>query len=88
MTSCEVLRAAKQLSYVYEGEPAQVEQYCPLVWNPRILEILVIARIREALHAVEAAGDFAALRRSRETKRSVRASRKLRTLPGRRPSCR
>ena len=44
MTSCQVLRAAKQLSYVYEGEPTQVEQYCPLVWDPRILEILVIAQ--------------------------------------------
>ena len=44
MTSCEVLRAARQLSYVYEGEPAQVEQYCPRIWDPRI-DIIVIARI-------------------------------------------
>jgi len=47
MTSCEVLRAAKQLSYGYEGEPAQVEQYCPRIWDPRIFEINVIARIRK-----------------------------------------
>lgn len=28
MTSCQVLRAAEQLYYAYEGEPAQVNQYC------------------------------------------------------------
>ena len=28
MTSCDVLRAAQQLSYTYQGEPAQVNQYC------------------------------------------------------------
>lgn len=28
MTGCEVLRAAQQLNYVYEGEPTQVNQYC------------------------------------------------------------
>jgi len=28
MTSCDVLRAAQQLGYSYEGEPAQVNQYC------------------------------------------------------------
>ena len=28
MNSCQVIRAAEQLSYVYEGEPAQVMQYC------------------------------------------------------------
>jgi Common central domain of tyrosinase/Polyphenol oxidase middle domain len=44
MKGCEVLRAAKQLSYTYEGEPAQVEQYCPLIWNRKIFEIVVIAR--------------------------------------------
>lgn len=32
MKGCDVLRAAKQLSYSYEGEPAQVNQYCPRVW--------------------------------------------------------
>ncbi|HVF61181.1 MAG TPA: tyrosinase family protein [Thermoanaerobaculia bacterium] len=45
MTSCEVLRAARQLSYVYEGEPAQVEQYCPRIWDPEIFDIRVIVRI-------------------------------------------
>ncbi|HET9342904.1 MAG TPA: tyrosinase family protein [Candidatus Eremiobacteraceae bacterium] len=29
MTGCDVLRAAFQLGYLYEGEPAQVNQYCP-----------------------------------------------------------
>ena len=28
MTSCDVLRAAKQLHYTYEGEPTQIEQLC------------------------------------------------------------
>ena len=28
MTSCQVLRAAEQLYYVYEGEPDQVRDYC------------------------------------------------------------
>jgi hypothetical protein len=32
MTGCEVLRAAEQLGYMYEGEPPQILQYC----NPRI----------------------------------------------------
>jgi hypothetical protein len=28
MTSCDVLRAAQQLNYTYQGEPAQVNQFC------------------------------------------------------------
>jgi tyrosinase len=28
MNTCEILRAARQLDYVYEGEPPQVEDYC------------------------------------------------------------
>ena len=28
MNACEILRAARQLDYVYEGEPPQVEDYC------------------------------------------------------------
>jgi len=28
MNACEILRAAEQLQYVYEGEPPQVPQYC------------------------------------------------------------
>jgi tyrosinase len=34
MKGCEVLRAAQQLSYAYEEEPAQVNQYCLLVAFP------------------------------------------------------
>jgi Common central domain of tyrosinase/Polyphenol oxidase middle domain len=30
MTDCEVLRAAQQLQYTYEGEPAQINEYCPI----------------------------------------------------------
>jgi tyrosinase len=28
MTACQILRAAQQLNYAYEGEPPQVNQYC------------------------------------------------------------
>ncbi len=31
MTACQILRAAQQLNYVYEGEPPQVNEYCRLV---------------------------------------------------------
>lgn len=38
MTSCEVLRAAEQLRYVYEGEPPQVKQYCkPRIFVPPLV---------------------------------------------------
>lgn len=43
MTGCDVLRAAQQLSYTYEGEPTQVKQYClriifpPWIWQEIIL---------------------------------------------------
>jgi Common central domain of tyrosinase/Polyphenol oxidase middle domain len=44
MRGCDVLRAAKQLSYTYECEPPQVEQYCPIIWNPGILDLVAIAK--------------------------------------------
>lgn len=38
MTGCEVLRAAQQLHYTYEGEPPQVNQYClEVVGGPYVL---------------------------------------------------
>ena len=38
MTGCEILRAAQQLHYVYEGEPPQVNDYClPLLKFPPII---------------------------------------------------
>jgi hypothetical protein len=48
MKGCDVLRAAQQLSYAYEDEPPQVNQYCPRIWtfDPSILEIMTIARWR------------------------------------------
>lgn len=46
MSGCAVLRAAQQLSYAYEGEPAQVNQYCPLIWNPGKFEIVKLAKTR------------------------------------------
>jgi hypothetical protein len=45
LKGCDVLRAAKQLSYAYEGEPAQVNQYCPLRFNAEILQAAVLARL-------------------------------------------
>jgi tyrosinase len=45
MRGCDVLRAAKQLSYVYEGEPPQVEQYCPRTWIWKLAEVVLIARM-------------------------------------------
>lgn len=36
MTGCEVLRAAQQLNYRYEGEPAQVAPICLDFFKPRI----------------------------------------------------
>ena len=42
MRGCDVVRAARQLSYSYEGEPPQVEQYCPrFPFNIRDLVVLV-----------------------------------------------
>jgi hypothetical protein len=34
MTGCDVLRAAQQLNYVYEGEPPQVNEYCLKIFPP------------------------------------------------------
>jgi tyrosinase len=31
MTGCQVMRAAQQLNYTYQGEPAQVNQFCKLI---------------------------------------------------------
>jgi hypothetical protein len=49
MKGCDIVRAALQLSYSYEGEPPQVNQYCPRVWRGQILELAVLARARTAL---------------------------------------
>jgi hypothetical protein len=34
MTGCDVLRAAEQLNYVYEGEPPQVNEFCLRIFPP------------------------------------------------------
>ena len=34
MKGCDVLRAADQLNYTYEGEPAQVKEYCLRILKP------------------------------------------------------
>ncbi|MET1110630.1 MAG: tyrosinase family protein [Allosphingosinicella sp.] len=49
MKGCDVVRAALQLSYSYEGEPPQVNQYCPLVWVGQVLEIAVLSRVKVGL---------------------------------------
>jgi hypothetical protein len=43
MTGCEVLRAAQQLSYVYQVEPAQVNQACLKVAFPWVFPELIRA---------------------------------------------
>lgn len=47
MSGCEVLRAAQQLHYVYEGEPPQVNDYClPIIkFPPIIFEKEVVLRL-------------------------------------------
>lgn len=49
MKGCDVIRAALQLSYAYEGEPPQVNQYCPRVWTAQITDLTVLMRARLAL---------------------------------------
>jgi tyrosinase len=45
MNTCQVLRAAQQLHYVYEGEPPQVLQYCrrfpPFPWWKFVKELII-----------------------------------------------
>jgi tyrosinase len=44
MTGCDILRAQEQLGYSYQGEPAQVKQYClklPPWWWKWIYEVLI-----------------------------------------------
>ena len=53
MKGCDVLRAAKQLSYTYECEPPQVEQYCPRIWKPKIRDLVAIARFPKPFHPIE-----------------------------------
>jgi len=48
MSGCDVLRAALQLSYAYEGEPAQVNQYCPRV-PLQAVSIATLAQARPRL---------------------------------------
>ena len=40
MTACDILRAAEQLNYIYEGEPSQVKEYCLKV--PRFVLFLIV----------------------------------------------
>ena len=49
MRGCDVLRAALQLSYAYEGEPAQVNQYCPRRWFADIIRVSVLTSIKSAV---------------------------------------
>jgi tyrosinase len=53
MKGCDVLRAALQLSYAYEGEPPQVNQYCPRIWDLQTLDVATLARAREGLVLAE-----------------------------------
>jgi tyrosinase len=49
LKGCDVLRAALQLSYSYEGEPPQVNQYCPRVFSAQILEATILSRLGRAI---------------------------------------
>lgn len=49
LKGCDVIRAALQLSYTYEGEPAQVNQYCPRLFNPALVDVAVLAQARAGL---------------------------------------
>ncbi len=49
MKGCDVLRAAQQLSYAYEGEPPQVNQYCPLRWTAELADVAVLSQARLGL---------------------------------------
>jgi hypothetical protein len=41
MTGCDVLRAAEQLNYTYEGEPAQVKEYClRIIFPPWLFQVI------------------------------------------------
>ena len=46
MTGCQVLRAANQLSYAYEGEPPQVNQYCPRSIFEIIRDLVILIQWR------------------------------------------
>jgi tyrosinase-like protein len=45
MTACDILRCAEQLNYTYEGEPAEIKEYClrliPFPWWWLILQVLI-----------------------------------------------
>jgi tyrosinase len=42
LSDCEVLRAAQQLDYEYEGEPPQVNEYCTVIIPYWLLELIVL----------------------------------------------
>lgn len=45
MTGCQVLRAAGQLNYTYEGEPTQVKQFCLTIFKPPVFQAEVLFRV-------------------------------------------
>lgn len=49
MKGCDVLRAAQQLSYAYEGEPTQVNQYCPRIWAFDRSQVEILSKLRRPL---------------------------------------
>lgn len=51
MTACDILRAAQQLSYVYEVEPPQVNEFCPPIYHPWwwYEEVASALQLRQAL---------------------------------------
>lgn len=49
LRGCDVLRAALQLDYSYEGEPPQVNQYCPRIWKADVIDVSVLSSLRQRL---------------------------------------
>jgi len=49
LRGCDVLRAALQLDYRYEGEPPQVNQYCPRIWTVGTIDVAVLTSFRQKL---------------------------------------
>jgi tyrosinase len=88
MRGCDVLRAAKQLSYVYEGEPPQVEQYCPRIWNPGLRELVRHRQNFPSLQAVEEGDHAFHSRRRPRNERALPSSRLHRSRAYTRPDCR
>ena len=53
MSDCDVLRAAQELHYVYEGEPAQVNEYCLTAWRVPPWRLQIVEVIHFSIPPIE-----------------------------------